>query len=373
MSRADAGRAPLGGDFALDPAILDGPIVQQPDAFFALDPDRTVIVDSGRSALRLAIAAAGLLGKTILLPDYLCGGIFFDVLESMRVRWRLFPVQDDLLPRAGALEALAGDADAVLTIDYFGLVSTAPLLDRLKQRYPALVTILDAVQDTYQARVRPVRPGVDFMMASFRKTFPVPDGGFLWSRTPVDQRAVPLAPSRRSSSDAWLAGALLKHGFAGGADGGARERAYLSAFEQAKRTFDGPPAGMSECSLEILRRLDLEAIAAARVANYRALASALRECRTLCPIVPVPGAGHVPLFLPVRVARGGRTACLEHLRARAIYCPVHWPRDARQGATEAASLTLHEDTFSLPVDQRLSAGDLARVTDALLAFDRKAA
>ncbi len=357
---------PLGGYFSLDPSLLEEPPRQDPAQVFDLEPGRHAFLATGRGALRLALGTVDFRGRDLLVPEFLCGRVFLDLLADMGIAWRSYPVGPDLCPAWEEVSRLADSAAAVVAINYFGVKDQGPGLARLKETHPGLVTILDCVLDPfYLARVPTAGQDADLVLTSFRKVLPLPDGAVLRAREELCFQA-PAETDTDPSVEAWLAGALLKHSFLS-RGGKVKEPLFVAAHERAKALLSNQVHAASAAGKAILERVDLEQVSCRRRENYTRLAAALPPglCRPVCPELP-PGA--VPTHLPVMVGSGRRDPVQKALARRGIFCPVHWPQDPRLGQVGPDGQKIYRDILSLVVDQRMKAKDVDRLAAELSAL-----
>ncbi|MDD5304098.1 MAG: hypothetical protein PHS14_13435, partial [Elusimicrobia bacterium] len=320
---------------------------------------------SGRSALRLCLDDARLRGKTVLLPDFLCAEAILPALEAAGARAAFYPVGEDLRPDMPRLLELSGRAAATVFLDYFGFGESEEWAKAVRKARPKAVLISDWVQSLHLLRtIPPARQTSDYAFTSLRKFLPVPDGAVVRARRPL---RIGLNPAPAEAGLAALGAGTLKREFLEGRTPPEAEAAYVRLFASARRELSTRLESAAPVSLALAEALPLAAFAAARRANYAALASALSGA-AVRPLRPILSARAVPLFLPVAVPDGRRDALRAFLRGRGIFAPVHWTLPA--SLSKGASGRLSRSVLSLPVDQRCGAAEIARVADAVLDFER---
>jgi len=213
-------------------------------------------------------------------------------------------------------------------------------------------------------------PGViggvgDFVLTSFRKYLPVPDGGLVLCRAPgvVLPR---LAPAAGGFVQRRMAGKVLRYRFLHEETGNRRlERAFLDRFQEAEAEIDHrvPRCGMSQLSLRLLNHLDIAGAVRQRRDNFRTLLDAVEGgtrlgdfCQPLFSCLP---EGVSPLAFPVRVRGGARDRLRRELAARRVFCPVHWalPEEVRAADFPQAH-AISADILSIPIDQRYDTADM---------------
>lgn len=361
----------IGGPFDLDLGELASPPRHEIEDYFGLGPGDTPL-NSGRAAFCAILRGLDLAGRSILVPDYLCGEVLVPLLESESQAYDFYPVEADLSVDAERLRDAAGDnTGAVLLINYFGLSDHRALAREIRSWNAPPAIVLDEVQALYDFRTDAgTAIETEFSFISFRKFLSVPGGAY------VRATGRPLSVEISRSADeggCYVAAATLRHAFLTGAVDrereGATEAAYLRLFEAAEERVSDEPAGMPFLARELIKRLPLDEFAARRRANYAFLADALGELsgiHAVCPHLP-PEA--VPMAMPVMVENGRRDALRAHLKERNIFCAVHWPliprlrRDAPPGRLELA-----DGIMSLPIDQRYTPTELGRLVEAIQEF-----
>jgi dTDP-4-amino-4,6-dideoxygalactose transaminase len=366
-----------------DPA-MGGEIELSPDALCGSDGrsrppggPASVRVCSGRTALRIIARALKRRGRDrVLLPSYLCPSVL-QPFDEEGVTAGFYRVRQDLTLDAQDLERQveARSPGSLLFINYFGFPPRAEdqeLLRRLKER---CLLIEDCSHGSLVERPRaPVGQLGDFVLTSFRKYLPLPDGGLVINRSRV---RIARMPSNEAS---WVYRRLLAKvlrfvHLRRSPPPDEVERTYLELFSQAERALDrdSPLLGMSAVSERLYQSLDLKQVIRRRRANFGLLLDAFRGDgrfrRIGEPLRERLPPGVSPLVFPIRIRGRRRDAIRRELALRQVYCPVHWPlprqiRPDRFGDAHALSGTI----LGLPIDQRYGAPEmnslLARVAEA---------
>jgi dTDP-4-amino-4,6-dideoxygalactose transaminase len=323
-------------------------------------------VTSGRTALALVARAVTLARRAgpALVPGYVCSAVV-NALRAGGLEVRYYPVAGDLtVDPAVLVRAVERHQPAlVLVIHYFGFPVSPAVFDALAPFRDRCWLVEDCAHGSWlEADSAPCGAHGDFVLTSFRKYLPVPDGGWLLNRTGV---ALPsLRPAETEFVGLRLAAKIIKHEFGAGRLGPAAESVYLELFAAAERQVDArvPMLAMSTPSQDLLASYDLRAILNRRHRNFSRALERLRQA----PIAPVAAPifqrlprGVSPMLMPLRVPNGVRDRLRSALAARRVFCPVHWklPVDVRGRQFDEAKL-LSREMLGLPIDQRYGDRDI---------------
>lgn len=308
-------------EFRLPKDILQAPPVSgHLLGILPLDGRFSLSVGTGRMALARALDSlppARITGRA-WLPSLCCASLALPLLRrGFEVRFYSSP---DEISSSGT-----APGDIFLYIHFCGFPNR-PVEEALRS-LPAEsrpVIIEDCVHALF---TRGVGTFGDFALYSFRKFLPVPDGGLISSRLPLDGR---LAPPLENFISLKTAGLM------------AGEPAFLRQGEAVLDSDDGTrePSAMGGLLLD---RLPWEHIPAARRENYSFLAGRLG--------LPALQDGTVPLGVPFRV-ESGKAELERRLRGAGFEPPLSWDAPPGAPSDEAEKLVI------LPCDERMNLKDL---------------
>lgn len=308
-------------EFRLPRDILQAPPVSRYLlGVLPLDGRFSLSVGTGRMAAARALSSIPphIRSGRAWLPSLCCASL---ASPFLRLGFRLFFYSDP--QRAPLPELLPGDV--FLYIHFCGFPNRS--VEEALRSLPAEnrpVIIEDCVHALFS---RGVGTFGDFTLYSFRKFLPVPDGGLLTSRLPLDEK---LAPPLEEFVSLKTAGLMTG------------EPAFFRQGEAALDSDDETrePSAMGRLLLD---RLPWEHIPAARRKNYSFLAGRLG--------LPVLQVGTVPLGVPFRV-ESGKAELERRLRAEGFEPPLSWDAPPGAPSDEAEKLVV------LPCDERLEEKDL---------------
>ncbi len=305
-------------------------------------------VGSGRVALlellRFGYETRG--WKRLWIPSYYCEDVVLSLQCNPVIikRYSCGPVGEDVVP-----EAQVGDV--LLRVSYFGWG-----LKPLDSEFGG-----DVIEDHSHDPHGGLSSNADFVFASLRKTFPVPDGGMFWS---PQGDAVPAAPPMHSRHEAAALNRLAAM---------VSKRAYLQGFVTDKSSYrqlemaseelllEGNISGISSWSKLILDRLPFENIRLARVNNYKDFRAAIVEFDELEILGPEILVAPTMAIVRIRNIRL-RDALRSKLNDERIYTAVLWPmRDVHAVWYRQEDLDFSNETLAVHVDSRYSPDDMRKV------------
>ncbi|GIF06622.1 hypothetical protein [Actinoplanes siamensis] len=347
--------AEIGSEFHWDPAALVG---DDRGGLPGWVPRRRELFATGCGALAAVVRRLAPDGR-LHVPSYFCLGVAEALARIVPIAfYRQLP--DGRGPRWETLRARRGDV--VLAQNLFGWDAPEPWHAWIRG-HPGIPVIEDHSHDPFGPWAR--NSTAAYVVASLRKTLPVPDGGLLWS--PVG-RELPAPDGAESPGAARkLAAMLLKSGWLDGRPVPKQSfRALQRAGEQELLGSTGPASTFTRA---VLPMLDVPGVRAASSRNARALRNALDgrtgEVKVLWFSRVAADAAPFRLQL-LAPSETDRDALLAHLARNRIYAPVHWRQDRRgwwSGDAEAAALA--DRALTLPVDHRCSSGDVFRMAEVV--------
>ena len=316
---------------------------------------------SGRNAIDIAlrdILNNRSIGR-VYAPSYCCVSMLQSFIDrGLKVEFY------EVGFRNGAFTYELPKADAntvVLIMSYFGLGVQDAHEAIAKIHGQGAVVIEDITHSLL--RSTPASENSDYLVASLRKWFAIPTGGW------VGKKNGQLAEKPDIESDQ-----AVKEKIAG-----MREKyAYLAGEIESKEDFLLTQAKfdndlihvdrmlkIDSTSLGILSGLDIASAAAQRRRNAEVLLNGLGDLNGTAMTLPAVNlAEDTPLFLPVFLETENRDSLRRYLIERGIYCPIHWPE------VMGASVGVRANELSLICDQRYSEGDMQAIVDAIHQWHR---
>lgn len=309
---------------------------------------------SGRAAIDIALQDLLLDRpvKKLYAPSYCCISMLQSFIDRgievkfYDVRWEDGKFRFDIAPDHGC--------DAALAMSYFGLSTDEErkLIDELHARGMAVI------EDVTHSLLRDdaAAESSDYVVASLRKWFAIPAGGWVGKRNGL----LRVKPSLDSD-----------HAVDGKIQGMREKYAYLCGQEKDKENFLALQAKfdtdlihidrllkLDSVSADILAHTDVQEVIRRRRENAKVLLDGLGDLDGKVLTLPaVDMEKDVPLFLPIFLRKEDRDSLRSCLIARGMYCPVHWPE------VMGAPMGVRENELSLICDQRYTAGDMRAIVE----------
>lgn len=270
----------------------------------------------------------------ILLPDYLCSSVLVPV-KALGLDYTFYPIDEQLELEPSSFVKLYKRDLAVLVINYFGLKDLTTQIQAIRSLDDNAIIIEDDVQAYYEFK-KPLGD-VDFRFTSLRKTFAVPDGGLVKTKSQLPKVEIPNTFGQYKA-----AAALLKSM----REGNFNDQIYLEMFEKGESLIDTElECGMSNIAVKLFDALEEERVKKCRLNNAQYLVEQL-EKMGIKPLLPL-NEGHVPLFIPIII--NNRDEVRKRMFQNEVFCPVHWPLE---GLDLKRGKLMTETELSLIIDQR---------------------
>ena len=292
--------------------------------------------------------------KTVYAPSYCC----VSMLQSFIDRGLKIEFYEVGFENGKFTYALPKNVSGsiVLIMSYFGLSAdrTHEAIEKLHNN--GAIVIEDITHSLL--RERTASEHSDYLVASLRKWFAVPTGGWIGKRKGFLSQK-PTMDSNHAVVDK-IAGMREKFDYLSG------KIDSKENFLLANATFDNDlihvdrMLKLDDMSLNIIQGQDIKNVINQRRKNAAVLLGGLRGLSDVITLPSVDLTVDAPLFLPVFMETEKRDALRKYLVSRGIYCPVHWPE------VMGAKVGVRANELSLICDQRYSEGDMAAIVDAIL-------
>lgn len=243
----------------------------------------------------------------------------------------------------------------ILIMSYFGLNTTETHREIERLHNSGALIIEDITHSLL--RKDSVSNSCDYTVASLRKWFPIPTGGWAGKKNGVFSEKPELDSNHAVEEKI----AAMKEKFdylTGKVDSKENFLLTQAKFENDLIHVDRM-LKIDDVSLSIIEHLNIDEIINRRRQNAEILINGLNN---LFPIIQVPEidiAVDIPLFVPVLMETEKRDSLRKYLIGRGIYCPVHWPE------VMGATVGIRANELSLICDQRYSVGDMKAIVETI--------
>lgn len=348
----------IGGDFELEGSVLAASPGHSNMSHFFCGRYHSVLTDTGRSALYIAIDHILQSGgkKEAWLPIFCCESVIMPFVQH-KCKINFYSCGFDLNTFS---PPDITSKSILLFINYFGFCnkSVANWLESIGTSKDFFV-IEDNVQATLSKGFGFIG---DYSLNSFRKVLPVPDGSVLASKAEINY---PLDDPDESFISRKLVAKLIRD---------FNEPQHISLLASAETDIDTyiRPKSMSWISRYLMNTIHLDDIRSRRRENWRNLLGKLQDIPMITPIFHEIEECEVPLALPITVNKSVRDPLRSYLINENIFCPIHWklPKQYYDERFKADFL-LSESILSLPIDQRMNESHIQYLIEILDIFFTK--
>jgi len=330
----------IGGEFEIDLSI-QREFVPQPDTYYYA---------SGRTALYQILRSLGPQHTKVWMPDWLCHTMV-EAAEMAKTEVVFYELNSDFKATLEALDKSGfSDGEAVLMVNYFGLLDLTLTAKVIKEQYPQSIVIEDDVQ-AYWRFAEKDNPYADYRFTSMRKAFAIPDGGLVETLRPMPD----VTGHNTFAPFKVKAGVMKLHR----GQEGIKDEDYLALFRQGDELISESYEGrMSDDSKRLFTGTDFEQAKRQRRANTKVILEGLKSLG-IKPLIEVP-ADAVPLFIPIYLEN--RDEVRRRMFQHEVFCPIHWPLE---GLVVKKGKDMAEHELSLIVDQRYGQKEMDEIINFL--------
>ncbi len=328
-------------------------------------PDDKVYYSLCREALFEIAVSLSSSNRKVLIPAYTCQTVITPFEEA---GWEcvFFPVKKDLrIDIPGFLVTVSLHNPSVIVIHpYFGMELNAEEESALQIASQDATIVLDLTQCLFSSKRYPF---VSFTVGSYRKWFPIPDGGFLennYGLFPISQPKTENTEFiEREIAAMYLRGQYFEN---------AEQRTKTISIRLSKAAdhlaeSNITPHRISSVAYSLLQNEDFDIVQHCRIRNFAFLFRHIQDCdkvKKVCQnLIDVTTS---PLYFAIYVNDRSRLQRL--LAQNAIYAPVIWSvRDERLLINEEVRY-IFSHVLAIPCDQRYNEDDMQRVVEIINNF-----
>ena len=250
----------------------------------------------------------------------------------------------------------ADDHTVVIIMSYFGL-STAEAHRKIEEIKKIGAIVIEDITHSLLHNA-PSSGYSDYLVASLRKWFAIPTGGWVGKRN-GELTEKPNMDSNHAVEEK-IAAMHEKYDYLTG------KIDTKEDFLLAHAKFDNDlihvdrMLKIDDISRGIIEATDIGTVVEQRRKNAKVLLDGLRDLDGKVMTLPtVDLENDTPLFLPIFMRTDDRDALRKHLVGKGIYCPIHWPE------VMGAEVGVRANELSLICDQRYAEGDMNTIVDVI--------
>ena len=301
--------------------------------------------------------------KTVLIPAYTCQTVITPFKEA---GWKceFYSINKNLrIDVQNLTEVSAKHLPALIVVHpYFGMdLNTEEELVLKELNALGIKIVLDLTQCIFSTCRYPF---VSYTVGSYRKWFPIPDGGFLECNS--NEKTI-LQPEEENLdfSERELAAMYLRNQYFGNGEQITKEISIrLSKAADHIAESDITPHKMSLIAYNMLIKEDFETNQHRRFDNYSFLFKNVRESKMVEKVCKnLQEVTTAPLYFTIFVK--DRSVLQRQLAEDAIYAPVIWPVEDDAVLINEDVKYIYDHLLAIPCDQRYDEKDMQRAVDII--------
>lgn len=342
--------------------LSDSALSQAESVHTAYPTDR-IYYSLCREALFDIAKALGDSNKRVLIPAYTCQTVITPFEEA---GWNclFYSITKNLrIDSIGLLNEVEKNHPSLIIVHpYYGMdlndeeVNT---LDTIKER--GIDIVLDLTQCLYSSK-RYTFP--TFVVASYRKWMPIPDGGYLQNKSESLTFLQPDCENEDFTEKATAAMYLRGQYFGNGEQRTKDISIHLSKTADHIAETGIFPHKMSQVAFNLYSREDIDQNQKRRFENYTYLFDNIRESERVSKVChDIKEVTTAPLYFTIYVK--DRPALQRRLAQDSIYAPVIWPVEDEKVLISDEVKYIYEHLLAIPCDQRYNDEDMQRTLDII--------
>ncbi len=296
--------------------------------------------------------------KRVLIPAYTCQTVitpfeeagwdceYYGIYKNLRIDvHHLLQLTDVYHP------------SLVVAHPFFGMDLNNEELATLQAiRDKGIFIVIDLTQCLFSKQKTPF---ADYIVGSYRKWFPIPDGGFLIQNNKTPHIQQPFEDNVEFTEQELDAMYLRGHYFKLGEQRMKKISIHLSKTADHMVEKDIKPHRMSHIAYQLLLQQDQIKNQKTRIDNYMFLFKHIKESNKVAKVCnDIKHVTTAPLYFTIYVE--DRPTLQHQLAQDAVYAPVIWPvEDGRVLVNEEVNY-IYDHLLAIPCDQRYNTDDMQR-------------
>ena len=324
----------------------------------------SVFYQSGRNAIEslLLFLKEKRKVKQVLIPDYMC-----ETVKDAAIRAGFLPEyykidqSYDFMPEE--IEEKLSPDTCLFVAHYFGKKMDRNLLAGIMSwKEQGIIVIEDVTLSLFSSDEQNGVGFGNYTLGSIRKWLPVPDGGFIASRSDALPVQIEGNCVSKYTDFYYMVQAMKKEYIQGGCKDTELKKIYMDYYALSiKELFsDYTLYPMSDWTGNYLKNYDRQQVIERRCNNYDYLYQGLSELSFL-KVAVKREEGYLPFGMVVLVEN--RDELLKYLIENDVYCNVHWRLEASSNNPELTYLSQH--SITIPCDQRYGLEEMEYILDTI--------
>ncbi len=301
--------------------------------------------------------------KRVLIPAYTCQTVITP-FEEAGWECKYYSIQKSLRIDTNHLSELAEkyQPSLIVTHPYFGMDLNQEEIVILKRLHDdGVKIILDLTQCIFSTCDTSF---ASYVVASYRKWFPIPDGGFL-KRSELTKKILQPEQENLYFTERELAAMYLRDQYFGNGEQRTKDisiRLSKAADHLAENNILSHK--MSQIAYTLLQKEDKEWNQQARKENFIYLFDHISDSNKITKVCnSLDNLTTAPLYFTIYAKN--RIELQRKLAQNAIYAPVIWPMEDSRVFINDEIKYIYEHLLALPCDQRYDTTDIKRIVDII--------
>ena len=322
--------------------------------------------NTGRAAIETLLSYLKARGKKqVWMPSFNCSSVY-DAAVRSGMSIEFYPIKQDLSVDLDFLSKKTIDGCIFYALQLFGKRWSSDLVAFLSDIKKKGAIIVEDITLSLLSEKNEFFAIGDYLIASIRKWLPIPDGGFVASKTCVNNlfEFHNEIPASNDYTYYYFAAQIMKDAYL--RDKSLDKSVFLNLAKIGMDALfsDYTIRRISRISEQIERATDMEEVARRRKSNYLNLYRLLIQNKQIVlPIAP----SHDMVPLGMLILSNERDALFAHLINNGVYCNIHWRPNDCTSAFEG-SRYLSEHALTIPCDQRYGDGEMQFISEIVSSF-----
>lgn len=348
----------IGSIFPLSDLVLS-----QAEAAQAPFPSDRIYYSLCREALGDIAKALNVTTKKVLIPAYTCQTVITPFEES---GWHCvyFPVKRDLRIDTHSLVKLVEETNPSLVVvhPYFGMdLNDKEVATLVSIKEKGVDIVLDLTQCLFSTKHYSF---ATFIVASYRKWMPIPDGGYMINLSHSESISQPVEENSEFTEREQAAMYLRGQYFANGEQRTKDISIRLSKAADFIAESNIAPHKMSRVACNLMQNEILELNQQCRFDNYTYLYNNHLESDKITKVCKdINEVTTAPLYFTIYVKN--RPVLQKLLAQDSIYAPVIWPVEDERVLINDEVKYIYDHILAIPCDQRYDEKDMQRALDII--------